>query len=151
MAYTHNYIPYNCDIILIQEVHALTYPFPHKSSHSFHQFQAPNTWTFLVHFTQTRDCFYSPKTEQVGCPRAAHSSYIGSSWWNRIPYPFPVLYIPKYNLEHKSHPSSPKQSTYCHGLSILASKIYNNSVPRFGTDQTAPHGLNQLKHYKTLK
>ena len=84
MAYTHNYIPYNCDIILIQEVHALTYPFPHKSSHSFHQFQALNTWMFLVHFTQTRDCFYSPKTEQVGYPRAAHSSYIGSSWWNRI-------------------------------------------------------------------
>ena len=101
MAHTHNYIPYNYDIILVQEVHALTYPFPHKSSHSFHQFQAPNTWTFLYHFTQTRDCFYSPKIEQVSCPRAAHSSYIGSSWWNRIPYPFPVLYTPNHNLFNK--------------------------------------------------
>ena len=43
MAHTHNYIPYNCDIILIQEVPALTYPFPQKSIHSFHQIQAPNT------------------------------------------------------------------------------------------------------------
>ena len=37
MVCTHNYIPYNCDIMLIHKVHALTYPFPHKSSHSFHQ------------------------------------------------------------------------------------------------------------------
>ena len=100
MAYKHNYILYNCDIILIQEIHALTYPFPHKSSHSFHQFQAPNIWTFLVHFTQTRNCFYSPKTEQVGCPRAAHSSYIGSSWWNRIPMAIPGLIPTKHNLMH---------------------------------------------------
>ena len=82
MTYTHNYIPYNCDILLIHEVHALTYPFPHKSSHSFHQFQEPNTWTFLVHFTQTRDCFYSPKTEHMGCLWAAHSSNRGSSLRN---------------------------------------------------------------------
>ena len=82
MTYTHNYIPYNCDILLIHEVHALTYPFPHKSSHSFHQFQAPNTWTFFVHFTQTRDYFYSPKTEHVGCPWAAHSSNLCSSLLN---------------------------------------------------------------------
>ena len=34
MAYTHSYIPYNCDIMLIHKVHALTYSFPHKSSHS---------------------------------------------------------------------------------------------------------------------
>ena len=100
MAHTYNYIPYNCDIILIQEIHSLTYPFPHKSSHSFHQFQAPNTWTFLVHFTQTRDCFYNPKTKQVGCPRAAHSSYIGSSWWNRISMAIPSLIPIKHNLMH---------------------------------------------------
>ena len=100
MAHTHSYISYNCDIILIQEIHAITYPFPHKSSNSFHQFQAPNTWMFLVHFTQTQDCFYNPKTEQVGCPRAAHSSYIGSSWWNRISMEIPGLIPTKHNLMH---------------------------------------------------
>ena len=55
------------------------------------------------------DCFYSPKTEQVGCPRAAHSSFIGSSWWNRIPYLFPVSYSPKQNLMHKFQHNSPNQ------------------------------------------
>ena len=34
MAYRYNYILYNCDIMLVHKVHALTYPFPHKSSHS---------------------------------------------------------------------------------------------------------------------
>ena len=55
------------------------------------------------------DCFYSPKTEQVGCPRAVHSSFIGSSWWNQIPYLFPVSYSPKQNLMHKFQQISPNQ------------------------------------------
>ena len=33
-----------------------------------------------------------------------------------------------------------------HGCSNGCSKIHINSVPRFGTDQTAPHGLTRLKH-----
>ena len=123
MAYTHNYIPYNCDIILIQKVHALTYPFPNKSSHSFHQFQAPNPWTFLVHFTQTRDYFYSPKIEQVGCPRATHFSYIGSSWWNRIPWLFPASYIPTYNLMLNFQHKQPNQFLDYHGQSKKSPKI----------------------------
>ena len=41
MSYTHNYIPYNCDILLIHKVHALTYPFPHKSSHSLQTISMP--------------------------------------------------------------------------------------------------------------
>ena len=35
MAYTHNYIPYNCDIMLTPQAYALTYLFPLNSSHSF--------------------------------------------------------------------------------------------------------------------
>ena len=72
------------------------------------------------------DCFYSPKTEQVGCPRAAHFS---SSWWNRIPYIFPVSYSPKQNLMHKFQQISPNQFldfTNC------------PKCPRKFPDQTAP-------------
>ena len=35
MAYTHNYIPYNYDIMLTPQAYALTYLFPLNSSHSF--------------------------------------------------------------------------------------------------------------------
>ena len=35
MAYTHNYVPYNCDIMLTHQVYALTCLFPLNSSHSF--------------------------------------------------------------------------------------------------------------------
>ena len=35
MAHTHNYIPYNCDIMLTPQAYALTYLFPLNSSHSF--------------------------------------------------------------------------------------------------------------------
>ena len=75
------------------------------------------------------DCFYNPKIEQVGCPRAAHSSFIGSSWWNRIPYLFPVSYSPKQNLIHIFQQISPNQFldfTDC------------PKCPRKFPDQTAP-------------
>ena len=36
MTYTHNYISYNCDIMLTPQAYALTYLFPLNSSHSFH-------------------------------------------------------------------------------------------------------------------
>ena len=83
------------------------------------------------------DCFYSPKTEQVGCPRAAHSSYIGSSWWNRIPWLFPVSYIPTYNLMLNFQHNQPNQFLDCHGQSKKSKKKFHNSVPCFGTDHTA--------------
>ena len=35
MAYTHNYISYNCDIMLTPQAYALTYLFPLNSSYSF--------------------------------------------------------------------------------------------------------------------
>ena len=37
------------------------------------------------------------------------------------------------------------------GLQKFPTIRSQNPVPSFGTDQTAPHGFNQLKHHKTLK
>ena len=71
--------------------------------------------------------FNSPKNITVGCPWAAHSPNVGSSWWNRIPYPFPIFYSPKQNLLSRN--------------AQMGSKNFHTSVPRLGTNQTAPHGL----------
>ena len=59
MAYTHNYIPYNCDIMFTHQAYALTYLFPLNSSHSIQQFHTHNTWAFFVQFTQKYSCHYS--------------------------------------------------------------------------------------------
>ena len=66
----------------------------------------------------------------------------------RISWPFPASHTSQYNLKHTFHHDQPKQPVDSHGLSILVSKIFNNSVPSFGTDQTAVQGLKQLKHHK---
>ena len=57
--YTHNYIPYNCDIKLTHQAYTLTYYFHTTQVIHFKQFQAHNTWTFLVQFTQKYSCYYS--------------------------------------------------------------------------------------------
>ena len=49
------------------------------------------------------------------------------------------------------HPNSPNSRGAVTGCSIFLSKNSIHSVPSFGTDQTAPHGLIQPKHRKTLK
>ena len=51
-------------------------------------------------------------------------------------------YMIYYKFGEMKHPNSP----HGYGLNILISKIPINSVPRFGTDQTAPNGLIRLKH-----
>ena len=57
---------------------------------------------FTCHYShKPGTVFNSPKNRTVGCSWAAHSPNVGSSWWNRIPYPFPVSYSPKHNLFHK--------------------------------------------------
>ena len=151
MAYQHNLIPFNCVIKLIHKNQVLTYLFPHIPSHSFQQFKCPKHMDLYDPFHTNWDCFYSPKTGQVGCQRAAHSSYIGSSWWNRIPWLFPASYLPTYNLFNKLSSKHPKQSLKLIRTAQLGLKNSNTSVPRFGIDQTAPHGLNQLKYHQTLK
>ena len=63
----------------------------------------------------------------MGCPWAAHSSNLGSTFWNRIPYLFPVSYSPKQNLMHKFQPNSPHQFLEVHGCPRSLKKI-----PQFG-------------------
>ena len=149
MTYTHNYIPYNCDIILIQEVHALTYPFPHKSSHSHQTIPMPKHMDIYGPFHTNWDYFYSPKTEQVGCPRAAHFSYISSSWWNRIPYPFPVSYSPKQNLMHKFQHKQPNQFLDVHGLSKMSKKIFTLRFQDLGPIKRPLTASTQHKHQQS--
>ena len=48
-------------------------------------------------------------------------------------------------------PKQPKQPWSSHGLLHFSFKNSIHSVPSFGTDQTAPHGLIQPKHRKTFK
>ena len=151
MAYQHNLIPFNCVIKLVHKNQVLTYLFPHIPSHSFQQFKCPKHMDLYGPFHTNWDCFYSPKTKHVGCPRAAHSSNIGSSWWNRIPYPFPVSYSPKHDLINKSSHNTLKQSLKLLRTAQMGLKNLNISVPRFETDQTTTHDLNKLKHHKTLK
>ena len=48
-------------------------------------------------------------------------------------------------------PKQTKQLWSSHGLLHFSFKNSIHSVPSFGTDQTAPHGLIQPKHRKTFK
>ena len=114
--------------------------------HSFLQFHTHHTWTFLVQFKPTGTVFNSPKNITVGCPWTAHSSHIGSTLWNRNPWPNSASYTPNHELNHNLSHKAPKQSIHCHGLSKRVPKNFHTSVLNFGTDQTTTHGLNQLKH-----
>ena len=58
----------------------------------------------MAHFTQTRDCFYSPKTK--------HFSYQSSSL-ELIKIPFPISYTPNHELMHNSSPKMTQQSVDC--------------------------------------
>ena len=86
------------------------------------------TSLFMFHYShKPGTVFNNPKNRIVCCPWAAHSPNVGSSWWNRIPYPFSVSYSPKHNLLSRT--------------AQMGSKNFHTSVPRFGTDQTATHDL----------
>ena len=101
MAYTHNYIPYNCDIMLTHQAYALTYYFQSTQAIHFINFKHTKHGRFWSNSSQPGTVFNSPKNRTVGCLWAAHSLNVGSSWWNRIPYLFPVSYSPKHNLLYK--------------------------------------------------
>ena len=49
----------------------------------------------------------------VGCPWAAHSPSIGSTLWNRNPWPFPAQKHSNHNLLHKLSHNHPKQPINC--------------------------------------
>ena len=143
MTYTHNYIPYNCDLVLIHKVHALTYQALYNSSHSFHQFQAPNTWFFWVHFKPTRTVYNSPTDSPLSTHRF---HFVESNTMATI-----GLMHTKHKLFNKLQHKHPKQSLKLSRTVQMGLMNSNILVPRFGTDQTATHNLNQLKPYKTLK
>ena len=63
----------------------------------------------------------------MGCPRAAHSSNLGSTFWNRIPYPFSVSYSPKQNLMHKFQHNIPHQF-----LEVNGCPKSQKQIPQFG-------------------
>ena len=99
------------------------------------------------------DCFYSPKTEHVGYSWAAHSSYISSSWWNRITYPFPVSYSPKLDLFNKLSPKRPKQSLNCYGMSTGSQKFqhfFSKIWDRLNAHSRPQSNTNIIKALKTM-
>ena len=57
----------------------------------------------------------------------------------------------QYMINTKYTNFTPHQPWSSHGLLHFISKFYINSIPRFETDQTAPNGLNRLKHSKSTK
>ena len=117
----------------------------------FKQFQYQNTWMFMVHFMQTGTVFTVQKTEQVGCPWAAHSSNIGSSLWNQIPWPFLASYTPNHELMHNLSHKAPKQYVDCHGLSKRALRIFTFRFQVLGLIKRPLMTSNQPNHHKTLK
>ena len=70
---------------------------------------------------------------------------------NRISRAFPAQFQSKHDLTHNCIILNPNQPWSSHGLLYFFSKFYNNSIPRFGIDPTAPNGLNRLKHSKSTK
>ena len=75
-------------------------------------FHAINTLTFWSNQCKPGLFLTIPK-QAVGYPWATHSPSIGSTLWNRKPWPFPVSYTPNHNLLHKLHHKPPKQSLNC--------------------------------------
>ena len=99
---------------------------------------------FMCHYSHkpgTVFFFNSPKNRTVGCPWAAHSPNVGSSWWNRIPYPLPVSYSPKHNLLSRTAQMDSKNSPK---ISTIRSQVFRLIKRPFKAS-------NQPKHYKTLK
>ena len=129
MAYEHNYILYNYVIILTHYFHELTYLFPHNSNHSFHQFQAPNTWIFLVHFTQTRDCFIVPK----------------QSKWAVHGQPTHPTSVPIFETDFHGYSRS---HTYQHTIKCLIS--HTHSPTSFWTVTDSPKSLQNSYNFGSM-
>ena len=57
--------------------------------------------------------FLTVPKRAVGCPWAAYSPSIGSTLWNRSPWPFSAKKHPNLNLLHKLSHNHPKQPLNC--------------------------------------
>ena len=71
-------------------------------------------------------------------------------FWDRSSGPFPAFFISIYNLFNKSPNMAPKQPSR-HGYRFWVSINSINSVPSFGTDQTAVQGLKLTETSKSTK
>ena len=79
----------------------------------FKQYFAYNTHEpFLAQLSKSGLFLTVPK-RAVGCPWAAHSPSIGSTLWNRNPWPFPTQKHSNHNLLHKLSHNHPKQPLNC--------------------------------------
>ena len=144
MAYIHNYIPYNYDIMLIHKVHALTYPFPHKSSHSLQTISYTQHMDVFGPSHTNWDCFFFftvPKQSKWAIRGQPNHQTLVPLFENQFPWPFPASYTPTHNLLHKLQHKHPKQSLKLSRTVQMGLKNSNIFVPRFGTDQTATHAL----------
>ena len=73
----------------------------------------------------------------MGCPRAAHLSKLGFTFWNRISYPF-------RSYKHRSMIYSNLTAHISFWASRIVpnvQRIFHNSVPCFGTDQQPIPGI----------
>ena len=94
----------------------------------------------MAHFTQTRDCFYSPKTGEVGCPRAAHTSYTGSSFETDF-HSYSRSHTYKHRIKCINSNTSAHMNFWAFTDSPNVQKYFHNSVPCFGTDQQPIPGI----------
>ena len=142
MAYTHKYILYNCDlIVLTHSNHVLTYLFPHIPSHSFQQFKHTTYGQFWSNSHKPGTDFNSPKNRacglSVGSPQVQPQLHFLKPISSHFRPPTHQNKI--YLINHHTAPKTvPKSATNC----TNEFKKFQHSVPRFETDQTATHGLN---------
>ena len=106
----------------------------------------------MDHFgpTTIRTVFLTVSNRAVGCPLAALSPNIGSMLWNRNPWPFLAQQHQNHNLTHNYNTRGPFPARDQSGTVQTGPKNFNNSVPSFGTDQTAIHGLKHSKPFTRL-
>ena len=64
MTSTHNYIPYNCDLMLMLIKHYLLISTPHQLKSFISTNQAHNTWMIFLQISQPGTDFNSPGTQQ---------------------------------------------------------------------------------------
>ena len=117
----------------------------HIPSHSFQTILMSNTWTFMVHFIQSGTIFTVPKQSKGAVHKQSTlptSVPLGGTEFHshfRSPTHQNIIYL----INHQTIPKTvPKTATNCTNGSQKFSKNFHSSVPRFGTDQTATHGLN---------
>ena len=79
----------------------------------FKQYFASNTHGPILAQPSKPGLFLTVPKREMGCPWVAHSPSIGSTLWNRNPWPFQAQKHQNHNLLHKLSHKPPKQSINC--------------------------------------